>query len=76
MKTIRTKAEIRMQFSKGGFQVEICIPAGTRCKPAGNGQFFVDDLAWLDKRTQGLTYHDAYYYGIRLDADQVEEVAT
>lgn len=69
----RTKHEITTTFGKGPIQATITIPAGTRCKPCGDstGQFFVDDLSWLDKRTQGLTYHDAYYYGIRLNADQV-----
>ena len=68
---MRTKEEITMTFGKGpaGTQATITIPAGTRCMPTGDGQYFVDDLSWLDRNS--ITYHDANYYGIRLNADQV-----
>jgi hypothetical protein len=68
----RTKAEIKMRFGKGGVLADITIPAHTRCVHASHGQFFVDDLSWLDRNS--MTLHDATYYGIRIDADQVEEV--
>jgi hypothetical protein len=66
---MKTAHEIKMKFGKGGIVVDIVIPAGTRCKPAGHDQFFVADLSWLDRNS--MTWHDAYYYGIRLNADQV-----
>jgi len=69
---VKTKREIKMDFGKGSFQVPIVIPAGTRVSPAGHGQYFVDDLSWLDRNS--MTWHDANYYGIRIDADQVEEI--
>jgi hypothetical protein len=67
-----TRGEIKMPFGKGGIQVEIIIPAGTRVSPASHGQYFVEDLGFLDRNS--MTWHDANYYGIRLNADQVEVV--
>jgi hypothetical protein len=58
-----------MKFGKGG-QADIVIPAGTRVSPTGDGQWFVKDLSWLDRNS--MTWHDANYYGIRLDTDQVD----
>lgn len=69
---IRTKQAITMKFGKGGIQVDITIPAHTRCSPASHGQFFIEDLSWINRNS--MTWHDANYYGIRVDADQVEEV--
>jgi hypothetical protein len=66
-----TKKPITMMFGKGGFKAEITIPEGTRVSPTGDGQYFVEDLSWLNRNS--MTWHDANYYGIRLDADQVEE---
>lgn len=68
----RTKEEVTMSFGAGSLKAVIRVPPGTRCHPAGPHEFFVDDLSWLDKNS--ITWHDAYYYGIRLRADQVEEV--
>lgn len=72
---MKTKIEISMKFGKGPIPADIVIPAGTRVKACddGSGQFFVDDLSWLDAKTQGNDMHDANYYGIRLNADQVTE---
>jgi hypothetical protein len=66
---MKTTHEIKMMFGKGPLQTEITIPAGTRVSPASHGQYFVEDLSWLDKNS--MTYHDANYYGIRLNADQL-----
>ena len=67
---MKTSREITMTFGKGSIQAEITIPAGTRVVSASHGEYFVDDLSWLDRN--GMTWHDAYYYGIRVPADQVE----
>lgn len=69
---MKTARAITMMFGKGhpSMQVEITIPAGTRVSPTGDGQYFVEDLSWLDRNS--MTWHDANYYGIRIDADQVE----
>lgn len=70
MSIIKTKHEIKMNFGKGGLSYPITIPAGTRCSETGDGQYFVEDISFLDRNS--IVYHDANYYGIRLDADQVE----
>lgn len=72
---MKTKHEIKMNFGEGrpamgGSVHAITIPAGTRVMHADGGQFFVDDISFLDRNS--MAYHDANYYGIRLDADQVE----
>lgn len=69
----RTKEAVSMKFGKGGIQADIIIPAYTRCSPTSHGQFFVEDLSWLDRNS--MTWHDANYYGIRIDAEKVEEVS-
>jgi hypothetical protein len=69
MAMFKTTAPITMEFGKGGIKVPITIPAGTRCSETGDGQFFVEDLSWLDRNS--MTWHDANYYGIRLNTDQV-----
>lgn len=68
---MKTTAPITMMFGKGGIQAEITIPAGTRVTATGDGQWFVEDLSWLDRNS--MTWHDANYYGIRLSSDQVAE---
>lgn len=72
--TIKTKNEITMNFGKGGLQYPITIPAGTRVSDCGDGtgQFFVEDISFIDRKH--IVWHDANYYGIRLNADQVEVV--
>ncbi len=72
---MKTASEIKMKFGKGGLLADITIPAGTRVVACGDAseQFFVDDLTWLDRKTQGMSLHDATYYGIRLNKDQVCE---
>ncbi len=69
----RTKAEIKMT----AFGFDVVIPAKTRCKRitegATAGRFWVDDLSWLDKRENGLLYHDAYNRGIDIAPELVEE---
>ena len=69
---IRTKHPISMKFGKGGIQADITIPAGTRVSACadGTGQYFVEDLSWLDRNS--MTWHDANYYGIRLTPSQIE----
>ena len=59
-----------MEFGKGGLQYPITIPAGTHCTVADHGQYFVDDLSFLPANS--IQKHDATYYGIRLNAEQVE----
>lgn len=72
---MRTIGEIVMTFQKGTLPYTLTIPAGTRCVkcPDMSGQYFVDDLTWLDQRKLPIVYHDAVHYGIRLNADQVQK---
>ena len=67
---MKTKHAVTMQFGKGSIQSEITIPKGTRVSPASHGQYFVEDISWLDRN--GMTWHDANYYGIRVEAADVE----
>ncbi len=71
-----TVREITIPYGKGGLIVDITIPSHTRVVPCPDtsGEFFVDDLSWIDRRTQGMTLHDATYYGIRLPRLEIEEV--
>ena len=48
----------------------IMVPAGGRVKPCndGTGQYWVDDLTFL---CGNFYYHDAYYYGIRVNPEDV-----
>lgn len=70
---MKTKSGITMTYGKGGIQVVIRVPEGTRVRACndGSGEYFVDNLDWLDPRTQGMTLHDATYYGIRLAPEHV-----
>lgn len=77
MKRYRTKIDITTRFkpTAAPFWHEVTIPKGTRVKPVYPEaklpvDFFVDDLSFIDRNS--LTYHDAYYYGIRLSSEQVE----
>lgn len=66
----RTSTEIEIAFGPTGWRVHhVTVPAGTRVSPTGDGQWFVEDLSWLDRNS--LVWHDANYYGIRLTTDQV-----
>ena len=70
---MKTRTEIKMNFGKGSIAYPITIPAGTRCRACADatGQYFVDDLRWINPTTEGVALHDATYYGIRLEPDQV-----
>ncbi|HEY3525881.1 MAG TPA: hypothetical protein VGK47_06775 [Nitrososphaeraceae archaeon] len=71
----KTNQEIKMSWR--GY--DITIPKGTRIThntalgvdPKYN---FVDDLSWIDKKTQFGLHHDATYYGIDVPAEFVSEI--
>lgn len=75
---LRTRQMIDMQWDAGpganNAVYHLVIPAHTRVRPTDDkpGEFWVDDLSWLDKNS--MAYHDAYYRGVRLAADQIEGV--
>jgi hypothetical protein len=67
---LKTKHEIKMNFC--GY--DIVVPAGqpvSKCKDSP-GQYFVEDFAtFIDERKQGILFHDATHYGIRVDVADV-----
>lgn len=67
---LKTKHEIKMNFR--GY--DIVVPAGqpvSKC-PDGSGQYFVESFAtFIDESKQGILFHDAAHYGIRVDIDDV-----
>ncbi len=73
----RTKQEISMSI----FGYDIVIPKGT---PTTNktacgidpNYNFIADLSWIDKKNQYGLWHDAYYYGINIAPELLEEVHT
>jgi hypothetical protein len=58
---------------------KVTVPQGTRvtarCADGSerkDGFLFVDDLSFIDARADGLLYHDAYYYGLVVKAEDCE----
>lgn len=72
----RTKREIKMDWTCHRMTWNLIIPKGTRCKKitegATIGRYWIDDLSWIDRKENGFLYHDAYHYGIDIDASEVE----
>ena len=75
----RTKKEITTTF--GGshlleFRHTVTVPKGqrvTRCQDSSK-QYFVEDFQEWVKPLGGIELHDATHYGIRVNAEDVEEV--
>jgi hypothetical protein len=67
---LKTKHEIKMNF-RGH---DIVVPAGqsvSKCKDS-TGQYFVENFAsFIDERVHPMLFHDATYYGIRVDVNDV-----
>lgn len=70
----RTREAITMAVCFHRMEHNVTIPKGTRCVPTPDrtGQYWVDDLSWIDRRAEPFLFHDAKHRGIRLRADQVE----
>lgn len=65
---MKTKREMRdVKFGPG--HSVATVPAGTRAA-YHHGQLFVDDFSFLPAGS--MRHHDAYYYGIRLQPEDVE----
>ena len=71
-----TKERIQRKWCHDRMEYDVDIPKGTRCRLITEGGtlgcFFVDDLAWIPQ-DQGFLRHDAIYYGIVLQPDEVEQ---
>jgi hypothetical protein len=71
-----TRDEIRMDWKRHDVTWHLVIPKGTRCRPITEGgtagRYWVDDLAWIDEKANGMLKHDATYYGIDIPAEMVE----
>lgn len=79
MPRFRTKEEIApvtIEVAAVLTTYPVTVPKHTRCREITSGtiagSFWVDDLSWLDPNS--MLYHDAYYRGIVLTPDQVEEL--
>lgn len=71
-----TKEEIKINFRHYG---EITIPKGTRITHNTANGFdpdynFIVDLTWINKKENYPLWHDAYYYGIDIDASLIETI--
>lgn len=73
---MKTKRELQKRFSPSGSQIyhDVTIPKGARVVSCGDytGQYFVDDLSFIDRKSDPFLFHDATYYGIRVESDEVE----
>lgn len=66
---MKTKREIRIENWRD--HGPLVIPAGQPVVPTSHNQFFVESFgSFLDRNS--MAYHDAKYYGIRVDAEDVE----
>ena len=74
--TKTTKARLIGTFKHDRMEYPIDVPRGTRCTLIKDGstagKYWIDDLSWIDKKADGMKYHDAYFYGIIIEPDQVE----
>lgn len=77
---MRTKQKIMMVWGTKqhpamlpAVEYVLTIPAHTRVTlcPDTSGQFFVDDLSWIEDK-KSMLHHDATHYGIRLPPERVE----
>jgi hypothetical protein len=71
-----TKRELTLTCK--GF--EIVVPKGTECNNntacgIDDQYYFVSDLSFIDRVKQGLLYHDATYYGIRVPESELSEAS-
>lgn len=66
----RTKNHIKRKW-RSDLPYMLDIPAGTRCKPTGDGDFWVDDLSWC---VSDYAKWDFEHRGIRLDPPEVEQI--
>jgi len=71
----RTAREIKMKFRD---KYDIVIPAGqpvSKC-PHSTAQYFVENFgSFINEVTQWSLYHDAKFYGIRVEAADVTQEA-
>lgn len=70
-----TKEEIKMNF-RGH---DIIIPKGTRithntARGKDEKYNFIDDLSFIDKKTNFVLWDDACHYGINIDKSMIEEI--
>jgi hypothetical protein len=79
MPYFRTKEEITTEVTFVQTTHAVTIPRHTRCIPITEGstagEFFVDDLSWIDRKADPFLYHDADHRGIVLAPELVEAVS-
>lgn len=78
MPRFRTKDEIAMTVRFVGMEHAVTIPKGTRCvritEGTTAGQFWVDDLSWIDRKAEPFLHHDATHRGIVIAPELVEQI--
>ncbi len=70
----QTSKDITITFGATGCPPHtVTVPKGTRVSPISGEptKMFVEDLSWLDRNS--MAWHDANYYGIRLNITDTEE---
>jgi hypothetical protein len=76
VRIMRTNKEVIVDMGKQhpaiGASYTVVIPQGTSVEPCGDGsgQYWVSNWSFLES---ALQRHDAYYYGIRVDACDVDD---
>ena len=72
----RTVQAVEFDWTPGATRYTGTIPVNVLCKQLQTGHkepfYVVADLSWIVD-IQSLLYHDAYYRGIPVPADKVEE---
>ncbi|KVV07410.1 hypothetical protein [Burkholderia ubonensis] len=78
--TAEMAEETAVNFGAAGSKLkyDVIVPAGTRCvKLEGGGGtpvWVVEDLSFIEDK-QSILYHDAYYYGIKVEESQLTNIA-
>lgn len=72
---IRTK-QVHKEFTVSRMVYQVDLPAGLRCKPITEGttagKFFLDELPLELFPANSFIRHDATYYGIVLEPEEVQ----
>lgn len=69
-----TTEEIKTTVGPSSY--EVTVPAGTRCiklEGGGVGSWVVQDLRFIENKN-GILYHDADHYGIRIPEAKITDI--
>lgn len=72
-----TAEEMTVEFGPSGSKLKhtVTVPAGTGCRKldGGNSPWVVADLSFITEKN-GILYHDADHYGIRVPEDKISGI--